>query len=278
MTKRSAAERLGDKKAWIKELSDAVTAAGDKDADYLEIPEQLAEAIFRGGRKLLKNPGASLDEFIAESETVQIKYANGETILGSVTDTDCADTNSPALPEGITVSQGDVSDLNVILKECGSMITQSEIEAIILDQCFQGQVEFDILFNRCFNRDNIIFADDAQEAIFMNQLEDIWERITTRYDRKADKLKGAVRERGLDLVEKRLAWLSELRYLDIDPSELNEDILKNMAEVAVRLNGMFSLLAPDGNELSQAEADNLIDALDKIAELQEKYIEEMIDG
>jgi hypothetical protein len=69
-----------------------------------------------------------------------------------------------------------------------------------------------------------------------------------------------------------------LRYLDIAPSELNEDILKNMAEVAVRLNGMFSLLSPDGNELSQAEADNLIDALDKIAELQEKYIEEMIDG
>lgn len=275
MTKLAATERPGDKNNWIKELSDAVVAADDKDADYLEIPEQLANALFRGGRELLEAPGASLDEFIMESATVQIKYVHGKTILGAATDSDNIPDGSSELPEGITISQGNVSDLNMILKECGSMLTQSEIEAIILDQCFQGQIEFDILFNRCFNRDNLIFADNAQEAIFMNLLEDIWERITTRYDRKADKLKGAVRERGLELVEKRLTWLSELRYMDIEPSELNEDILKNMAEVAVRLNSMFKLLAPDGSDVSQAEADDLLDALDKIAELQEQYIDDM---
>jgi hypothetical protein len=277
ITKISADERSGNKKEWIKQLSVAIIAADDKDADYMEISEQLTTALFRGGRALLDKPGASLDEFIKESETVQISYANGATMLGAIEDAEETVETSAEVPEGVTVSQGNVSDLNAMLKECGSLMTQNEIEAFILDQCWQRQVEFELLFKRCFTPDSLTFADDGQEAVFMNMLEDLWERVSSRYDRKADDIKAPVRERGLELVETRLSWLNELKHLDIDQSGINEDILKSMAEVAVRVNSMFRLLALDGNELLQDEAEGLLDALDQIGEMQEQYIEELMN-
>ena len=274
ITKISADERSGNKQEWIAKLDRAILAAGDKDADYMEISEQLSTAIFRGGRGLIVDPAASLDEFIKESESVQISYANGATMLGAI-DTVEAQTDIPAdVPEGITVSQGNVSNLDTMLKECGSLMTQNEIEAFILDQCFQGQVEFELMFKRCFSSGKLNFVDDAQEAVFMNTIEDLWERLAPRYDRQADAVKGQVRERGLELVEQRINWLNELKHLDIDPSGMNEDILKSMAEVAVRINSMFSLLSLDGNELTQGEADGLLDALGQIASSQEQYIDD----
>jgi len=88
VAKITADRRPGNKKEWIERLATAILAAGDKDADYMEISDQIATAMFRGGNELLINPGASLDEFIKESESVQINYANGATMLGAIDDSD----------------------------------------------------------------------------------------------------------------------------------------------------------------------------------------------
>ncbi len=274
VAKITADKRPDNKKMWIERLATAILTAGDKDADYMEISDQLAAAFFRGGNELLIKPGASLDEFIKESESVQINYANGATMLGAIDNSDANAEVAPDVPEGVTVSQGNISNLDAMLKESGSLMSQNEIEAFILDQCFQGQVEFELMFKRCFATGSLNFVDDAQEAVFMNALEDLWERLVPRYDRQADAVKAQVRERGLDLVEQRISWLNELKHLDIDQSEINEDILKNMAEVAVRLNSMFRLLSLEGNELAENEAEGLLEALDQIALIQEQYIDD----
>jgi hypothetical protein len=52
-----------NKKQWVQMLEYALEEVFNEHGDYLEIPEQFAQAIFKGDQKLISQPDASLDEF-----------------------------------------------------------------------------------------------------------------------------------------------------------------------------------------------------------------------
>lgn len=269
----AAADRPDSAGQWIDDLSDALEQVIEEFDNYLEIPEQLAWAFFKD-RRLLENPGASLDEFIKRSDTIKMSYSGGHTVLscGPVEQDENSDVD---IPDEVSISQGTTESLEHILKEIGCPLRTVEIESFIYDQCYRRESDFDAFFRRCFGNEKLSFADDAQEMVFLNFIEDIWEKVTSSYNRHADEIKAPVRERIIELIEKRTEWLDYLKELDIDVAKLPQDVMQQIAEASLHLAGMLSMLNSESHVLQETEAEDIMEAVENIGELQDEYISKM---
>ncbi len=260
-------------KQWIEKYSAAIDKTIDDYESYLEIPDQLSNAFFIGGRELLTAGGASLDEFYRNNDHIEISMDNGHTILTRKSDTEPEEELE--VPEDIMISQGKTASIDEILAEIGIPMKTAEVDAYMLDQCYRKELEFVDFFSRCFGNERLNFVDDAQENVFMNYLEDRWERFSERYNRHADELKAPVREKILETVEERLEWLQFLNSIDVAASQLPEKDMKKLAEISLRLTTMLNMLNSDDYSIDEGEVENVLDAVDKLAETQTDLISKM---
>ena len=173
------------------------------------------------------------------------------------------------------ISKGKTASMDEILAEIGIPMKTPEIDAYILDQCYRKELEFVDFFSRCFGNERLNFIDDAQENVFMNYLEDRWERFSERYNRHADELKAPVREKILETVEERLEWLQFLNSIDIAAAQLPEKEMKKLAEISLRLTTMLNMLNSDDYSIDENEVENVLDAVEKLAETQTGIIAKM---
>lgn len=256
----SGSERAAsDKRKFISSL-DAVCEAAIREAgDYLDIPEIFAKSFFLGG-DALKTPAASLDEFIRESLKIVLgSDADGHSGLrvagGAETDDD---DEPPPLPEGLSISSGEIGTLPAMLKATGSAVTPEELDGFILDACATREMDFSSVFARAF-RHAPEFVDAAQEAAFMNEVEDRFEELTRHYDRVDDELKAPLRSNVMEAVEERLEFFSEAAALEHGAETLTPEKLRRLAAVASRIDELLKLLdredfMPDAHEVGHLEA------------------------
>ena len=94
-----------------------------------------------------------------------------------------------------------------MLKEVGSPLTPDEIDGFILDNCAARDLTFDRFFARAFPHGELDYADEAQEAVFLNVLEERFEELTENYNRLMDESKAPLRSTIMELVEERLDYL-----------------------------------------------------------------------
>ncbi|MCP3964939.1 MAG: hypothetical protein GY750_10945 [Lentisphaerae bacterium] len=258
---------------WIDQYSGAVERVIDAFENYIEIPDQLRWAYFLGGKDLLSANSASLDEFYNRSERIEINFEDANhTVLSRKISPDPSVTE---LPENVGISKGKTDSLTSMLKEIGCTLKPAEIEAYMKMQCHNRNYDFDAFFRRCFGSELLNFADDAQEAVFMNYIEERWEYLSQNYNREADAPKADLRARILELTEERSNWFEEVRSLDIDFSMLPQDIMGKLAETAIYLSEMLELLNSEEHSLQTEEADKLESAIDDVADLQIQNIEQI---
>lgn len=269
-----SSRKAGKVKQWVEQYSAAIDKTIDDYESYLEIPDQLSNAFFIGGRELLTAGGASLDEFYRNNDHIEISMDNGHTILTRKSDTDIPEEELE-VPEDVMISKGTTASMDEILSEIGIPMKTPEIDAYILDQCYRKELEFVDFFSRCFGNERLNFIDDAQENVFMNYLEDRWERFSERYNRHADELKAPVREKILETVEERLEWLQFLNSIDIAAAQLPEKEMKKLAEISLRLTTMLNMLNSDDYSIDENEVENVLDAVEKLAETQTGIIAKM---
>lgn len=260
-------------KDWTRKYSAAIDKTIDAYEDYLEIPDQLSSAFFIGGRELLVADGASLDEFYRNNDHIEISMDSGHTILTRKPEMDSEE--ELALPEGVMISQGKTASIDEILEEIGIPLKTPEIDAYILDQCYRREMEFVDFFSRCFGTEKLNFIDDAQESIFINFVEDRWEKFSNSYNRHADELKAPVRERILELTEERLEWIQFLNSVDINTALLPESDMKKLAELSIRLSAMLNMLNSENYSIAESESEELIESIEKMAEAQAGLISKM---
>ncbi|MFA6477650.1 MAG: hypothetical protein WCV67_05005 [Victivallaceae bacterium] len=260
-------------KQWIEKYSAAIDKTIDDYESYLEIPDQLSNAFFIGGRELLAADGASLDEFYRNNDHIEISIDNGHTILTRKSDTDAEEQLE--VPEDVIISKGKTASIDEILAEIGIPMKTPEIDAYMLDQCYRKELEFVDFFSRCFGNEKLNFIDDAQENVFMNYIEDRWERFAERYNRHADELKAPVREKILETVEERLEWLQFLNSIDIAAAQLPQKEMKKLAEISLRLTTMLNMLNSDDYSIDEDEVESVLDAVEKLAETQTEIIARM---
>jgi len=271
--KRSAREKT----QWIERFSDSVEEVIETYGNYLEIPEQLAKAVYIGGEELLSRPAASIDEFYQQTDRIQIGYVSGVTVLVmKKDDTDEEDAKDWDVPEEVMISHGQTDSLVHILKEAGAMLQPIEIETFIMDQLYHDYRDFESFFQRCFAGDSLSFADEAQEAVFMNFIEDLWENRMEGYNRFEDDSKGAVRERLVELIEERVNWLRYVKDMEVAFDRLqDDDAFSRLVAGALHCNSLCELLNSEKHFVSSSEVDNIMESLEKIGDLQHTYIDEL---
>ena len=260
---------------WMRQLDEALAVVIEKYDFYLQIPEQFARALFLDGHSVLKQPQLSLDEYAQRSDRVEIGYMSGDTAL--VLKDELPEENYEAeLPDEVMVSQGQINSLEEILKQAGCLLKMPEIEAFMLDQFHRQITDFETFYQRCLGTERLNFADEAQEAYFMNYLEDWWENRQSTYDRFGDEIKAPIRAHVLELVQDRRDWLRSVYDLEIDFEKLRSDAaFDRFAGVAVHLISFCRLLNSEQNFVSTSEADTVSERIEEMAEIQADCIEKL---
>ena len=119
-------------------------------------------------------PGASLDEFIAGSEKIQLRPEGDHAVLTVVHDDDsfCGDENcscghhhhhdDAVLPEGLSLSEENISDPLKLLSEAGFPLSQLELDGFMLDAIYGRETDFDGVRSRIFGHAEFDFEDDEE--------------------------------------------------------------------------------------------------------------------
>lgn len=269
----SGSERPSAKKrAFIAAFDAACEKVLCNGGEFLDVPEVLARCFFVGGADL-DDPGASLDEFIRESLKIVLgadSEGNGELRLAEPEAEDEMDT---ALPEGVSISSGETGSLPQMLKATGAAVTPEEIDGFILDACATRELDFAAFFARTFRGREPQFVDAAQEAVFMNAVEDRFEELSHNYDRADDEFKAPLRSSIMEAVEDRLEFFAEAAALERGTDALGPEKFQRLAQVSGRIDALLKLLnredfMPDAHEAEHLEAqlESLLDEQDAALE------------
>ena len=265
---------------WIEKLGDAMEEVIEEYSDYIEIPEQFARAFNIAGRDMLIDPQAGITEFYMRSRRIQIALVGGETVLTLVNDDQSEDADDDLydedIPGGVCISQGETGSFDKLLKDTGSVLQESEVMSFILDQFYQEDPTFEVFFQRAFGGQKLTFADEAQEVIFLNYLEDMWESLYSNYNRFVDENKGPVRSRLVEIIEERMNWLRYLGDLEVDMEKIAaNEAFSNLVSASVHFTSLCQLLSSEEHFVSGSEVENMLETLDNMAELQKSYIDEL---
>ncbi len=261
-------------KKWVDAFADAIEIVIDKFDSYLEIPEQLRQALFVGNNKILfGKDAASLDEFYQNNDRIEINCENPEhTLLARKLAPESSD--QPEVPEQLSISNGCTASFKEILQELGSPLTPTEIDAYILEQYGSDTPEFNGFFRRCFAGESLMFADDAQEAVFLNLLEDRWEELTLNYHIEIDGDKASLRSRILELIDQRVDWLERLKSINPDPAALPKEKMKRLAEISLYMNEILEFINMVERSISQRDREEIQETIEQLADAQNELLED----
>ena len=286
----AAADRLSGND-WDDAFSEALEEVIKQFEHYFDIPEQLAWGFFFGRKSLFGKPEKMLscDEYIRKTDRIEITYQDDHTVLTSCADDfdmdsdydnhdhcDCGDDHHhhhhhSDLPEDVRISKGETEDFAKMLRELGLLLTPVEVDSYILDSCSFRAPDYDDFFRRCFGGADLKFADDAQEAVFYNMIEDRWETFTANYDRENDLVKAELRGQILEIIDAKIEFLNGVD----DPETLPQTEMRRLAEISIYLDEMLRLLNSPKHELSEAEAEEMAEKVADLADTQTAVIEKI---
>ena len=276
-----AAERTeNEKDKTISLLDESAVSVWEKFQDYIDIPEQLAWIMFfaKTGKR---TPGASLDEFIAGSEKVQLRPEGDHAVLtvagdNEISECECGHSehhhheNDPLLPEGLALSEDNVSDPLKLLSEAGFPLSQQEVDGFMLDAIYGRETDFDGVRSRIFGHAEFDFEDEVKQAVLLNYLEERFEILLENYNRADDEIKAELRSQIMESVSRRLDYLAGLGALDHDPGENEKAQMRELADVSTKLGEALRLLNHPGFTPDQTELDRLGELIDEEISRQEE--------
>ena len=265
--------RNSEVKTWVNELGSAVEMTIDRFEEYLEIPDQLRWAFFISSDLLFGKNAASLDEFYIQSDRIEINFSNASHAVLARRIT--AQDDDMGMPENIAISGGEVSSLNELLEDVNSPLKAVEIDGYMMSQFYRGTPDFDMFFRRCFGMKKLSFADDAQEIIFLNYLEDRWETISSRYNLHDDRPKAKLREQALEFIDERLELLENLGLMNIAPEQLPKKEIKKIAEVSIYFIELLEVLNSENHTLQEEESEEFAEVIGRMGDIQNEQIDKI---
>ncbi|UDQ97875.1 hypothetical protein AAEX28_12900 [Lentisphaerota bacterium WC36G] len=265
---------------WNEYFGEAIEAVCRTEGNYLEIPDQISLAFFRANCEVFENVANSFENFIENTDLVQISYDNGDTILVSQSefeehvfssDSESNSVSSDVLPEGVSVSAGEVDNMDELLKDIGCLLSWAEIEAYVRNFLYEENNDFESFFNYCFGTMELNFSDEAQQMVFMNYIEDMWEVISSSYVRDYEHEKYQVRSKIIEITEFRLEWFDSLDK-DFLEDKSNANKFEELAKNTLHIDSLLQLLNSEKSTLSEEELDAALDSIERLEHRQHEII------
>ncbi len=268
-------------KEYLKKMDEAAGKVWDEFQDYPDIPEQLAWMVYYSGIEGV--PGGSIDEFIAGSRIVQLRPEGDHAVL-TVTgghhhcedgECHCHDENfdeNPFLPEGLSISSGELDDPFKLLANAGVPLNALELDGFMLDAIYGRETDFSGVQSRIFRTADIGLDDEAQQAVLLNFLEERFENLMENYNRTDDENKAELRSQIVEAVSRRLDYLNMLADSGRDPDEKAQEKMRRLAGVAAKLSEALKLLNHPGFTPDHQEKENLEILIDDQLAIQEEIL------
>lgn len=271
-----------EREKFIAALDESAQIVWDKFQDYPDIPEQLAWILYFA--KCGKNPGASLDEFLAGSEKVQLRPEGDHAVL-TVAGEDsefhhhdhdcecgCGHDHDPVLPDGLSLSQEAVDDPYKLLAEAGFPLSAVELDGFMLDAIYGRESDFAGVSQRVFGHAEFDFEDELKQAVLLNFLEERFEILQENYNRADDEIKAELRSQIMEAVSHRLDYLAALGAMERDPGESEQETMRQLADIAAKLGEALRLINNPGFTPDQIELDRLGELIDDQISRQEEVL------
>jgi len=264
------------RKDHLKKMDEAARRVWDEFQDYPDIPEQLAWMVYYAAPDEI--PGASVDEFIAGSEKVQLRPEGDHAVLTVIQEEDdhdgcsCHDDDVTELPDGLSISGSDLADPFKLLANAGISLTAAELDGFILDAIYGRETDFSGVQSRISGGTEISLPDEAQEAVLFNFLEERFETMLENYNRADDEQKAELRSQIMEAVSRRMDYLAMLGAAERDPNEMEKDKIRRLADVAAKLNEALKLLNHPGFTPDHQEKENLEILIDDQLAIQEEIL------
>ncbi len=266
----------GNIRQWVSLFDDAAGAVIDRFDNFPDIPEQLSWAFFIGGQALMDGrKAASLDEYIKMTGKLDISLEAGHSVLVRRSSSGDDYDFDAGVPEGVGISKGETDSLSGMLGDVGLAVTPVEIDSYILDACYFRELDYESFFARCFGREPIAFADDAQEAVFLNYVEDRWEELTGNYNRTEDEPKAEIRSQILEIIDEKSAFLREFKERGEAQACLPEEEMRRLAELSLYLDEILRLLNSPSHTLAEGEAAELAETVAGVGDTQDMIIQKI---
>ncbi len=299
------------KQQYVRDFERALLKVCEQDRDYIEIPQQIAEAYlfaFENDADLRKRPVLTLEEYRLRMNEIAIKRDGSEWLLVPVDDLDtpgqfeqslirnraeqdakcscghddcdCGEhhhgkdenatkrTLDPDLdPRNFSISTGTLESIDAILSELNAPVNSVELGAMIYDAMSNGEEQFEGFRSRLMDFMELKFADDAQEAAFLNFLEENWEIASEYFSPAEDAKLASLRTRLLDLTRARIEYsVSLLERLNGQP--VPEKTAKRLAAIHRDILDTLSLLNSD----SRLEGDEQYEQLEqRIGDIEDAW-------
>ncbi|MBE6375698.1 MAG: hypothetical protein E7050_04440 [Lentisphaerae bacterium] len=274
------------RKEYLKIMDDAAEKVWNEFQDYPDIPEQLAWMVFYAGEK--SEPAASIDEFIAASEKVQLRPEGDHAVLTVAgndhnrhddgCDCTCEEDEEMDLPDGLSISNAELSDPFKLLANAKVPLTSAELDGFILDAIYGRETDFSGVHSRIFGSAEIDLPDEAQQAVLLNFLEERFENMLENYNRADDEPKAELRSIIMEAVSRRIDYLSMLGAADSDPDEVEKTKIRRLAEVSAKLGEALKLLNHPGFTPDHQERENLEILIDDQLAIQEEILSDFSAG
>ena len=154
-----------------------------------------------------------------------------------------------------------------ILKAIGSSLSEVEIDSYILESCFDRDKDFTAFLNKVFDFEKLDFTDEAQKTVFLNFLEERFERLSENYNRFNDEEKAPLRSRILEIVTARNDFFNYLKTLEIDEDKIPKDEMKKIVSGAMHLNSILQMLNDERHDLSEEDKDAIFEAVESAEDI-----------
>ncbi len=164
---------------------------------------------------------------------------------------------NPLRAEDLSASAGKIGSLDALLEDVNAPLDYTEIYAMILDDLVNGQESSEVFVSKLIDFMGVKFADDAQEAVFWNFIEDCWENAAGRFNPVTEEPKTPLRTRLLELNLKRIER-SRVLLEEYSSAEIPKEIVRRMKHFHAQLLNTLGLLnadsaLPEGSEYDLLE-------------------------
>ncbi len=185
-------------------------------------------------------------------------------------------------PEDFSASQGTMESIEAILAEIHAPIREIELQAYMMDTIANGAESFAEFARIHENFLKLIFTDEAQEAAYLNFVEELWELTLDHYSHNMDSLRAPLRARLLELTDARIELSAAV--LARRNAKLPEDLKEQMVKLHKDVLDTLFVLDRDA-VLEEVEIENLElrvgdieDDFELVSERVSRWLEEQITG